>query len=135
VGGWSWKERQYGLQRLMYNGKVTFEMLAVRAKPKGFEIEFTEPIDAGTQLKPDDFLVQQWWYLPTEKYGGPKLDLEKLNITNINISEDRLRVYLEISDLKKGRIVYFRLPENLQSNKGQSLWSSEAWYTLNNIPD
>jgi cytochrome c len=135
VGGWSWKEKQYGLQRLKYNGKVTFEMLAVRAKPKGFEIEFTEPIDAGTQLKPDDFLVQQWWYLPTEKYGGPKLDLEKLNITNINISEDRLRVYLEISDLKKEHKVYFRLPENLQSNRGQSLWSSEAWYTLNNIPD
>ncbi len=43
VGGWSWKEKQYGLQRMKYNGKVTFEMLAVRAKPKGFEIEFTEP--------------------------------------------------------------------------------------------
>lgn len=135
VGGWSWKEKQYGLQRLKYNGKVTFEMLAVRAKPKGFEIEFTEPIDAGIQLKADDFLVQQWWYLPTERYGGPKLDLEKMNISNINISEDRLRVYLEISNMKKEHVVYFRLPEYLQSSAGQSLWSSEAWYTLNNIPD
>lgn len=135
VGGWSWKEKQYGLQRLKYNGKVTFEMLSVMSKPKGFEIEFTEPIDAGTQLKADDFLIQQWWYLPTEKYGGPKLDLEKLNIASLNISGDRLRVYLEIPNLKKEHVVYFRLPDNLQSTRGQSLWSSEAWYTLNNIPD
>ncbi len=134
VGGWSWKEKQYGLQRMTYNGKVTFEMLAVLAKPNGFEIEFTEPMDTGTQLKPDEFLVQQWRYFPTEKYGGPKLDLEKLNITSITISEDRLRVFLEISNLKKEHVVYFRLPEHLQSKSGQSLWSSEAWYTLNNIP-
>jgi cytochrome c len=44
VGGWSWKEKQYGLQRMKYNGKLTFEMLAVRAKPHGFEIEFTDAI-------------------------------------------------------------------------------------------
>ena len=36
VGGWSWKEKQYGLQRMKYNGKPTFEMLAVRAKPQWF---------------------------------------------------------------------------------------------------
>ncbi len=134
VGGWSWKEKQYGLQRMTYNGKVTFEMLAVRAKPNGFEIEFTEPINVGIEIKPDDFLVQQWWYLPTEKYGGPKLDLEKLNITSITISDDRLRVSLEIPNLKEEHVVYFRLPEHLQSISDQSLWSSEVWYTLNKIP-
>ncbi len=134
VGGWSWKEKQYGLQRMTYYGKVTFEMLAVRAKPNGFEIEFTEPINVGIEIKPDDFLVQQWWYLPTEKYGGPKLDLEKLNITSITISDDRLRVSLEIPNLKEEHVVYFRLPEHLQSISDQSLWSSEVWYTLNKIP-
>jgi len=135
VGGWSWKEKQYGLQRMKYNGKLIFEMLAVRAKPTGFEIEFTEPLNEASEIKPGDILVQQWWYLPTANYGGPKMDLEDLKITRINISQDRTRVYLEIPDLKKEHVVYFRLPENLQSTSGQSLWSSEAWYTLNNIPD
>jgi len=135
VGGWSWKEKQYGLQRMKYNGKLTFEMLAVRAKPAGFEIEFTEPINEASEIKPDDILVQQWCYLPTANYGGPKMDLENLKITRINISQDRTRVYLEIPDLKKEHVVYFRLPVNLQSASGQSLWSSEAWYTLNNIPE
>lgn len=135
VGGWSWKEKQYGLQRMKYNGKLTFEMLAVRTKQQGFEIEFTEPLKAGEEITASDFFVQQWWYLPTADYGGPKMDLEKLKVTRANISKDRSRVFLEIPGLKKEHIVYFRLPENLQSASGQSLWSSEAWYTLNNIPE
>jgi cytochrome c len=31
--------------------------------------------------------------------------------------------------------VYFNLSEDLRGEDGQPLWSSEAWYTLNNIPD
>ena len=135
VGGWSWKEKQYGLQRMKYNGKVTFEMLAVRAKPKGFEIEFTESLQTGRVINKTDFLIQQWWYLPTANYGGPKKDLEKLNIKEITISQDRTRVYLEIPGLKKEHVVYFRLGEDLSSVSGKSLWSSEAWYTLNNVPE
>ena len=134
TGGWSWQGRQYGLQRLKYNGKPTFEMLAVRAKPQGFEIEFTRPL-RDEKAQTADFLVQQWWYQPTEKYGGPKMDLETLKVTHMSISEDRTRVYLEIPDLKEKQVVYFRLPEALRSVSGQPLWSSEAWYTLNNIPE
>jgi cytochrome c len=135
VGGWSWKEKQYGLQRMKYNGKLTFEMLSVRAKPHGFEIEFTDAIKEEQNIPATDFLVQQWWYLPTADYGGPKIDLQKLNIRRISISKDRRRVFLEIPGLKKEHIVYFRLPEYMQSASGQLLWSSEAWYTLNNIPE
>lgn len=134
VGGWSWREKQYGLQRMKYNGKTTFEMLAVRAKPKGFEIEFTEALKPGLKISTSDFLIQQWWYLPTPDYGGPKMDLEKLKISRVTLSEDRKRLNLEIPNLKKEHVIYFRLPENFQSSSGQFLWSTEAWYTLNNIP-
>ncbi len=135
VGGWSWKEHQFGLQRLKYNGKSTFEMLAVRAKRHGFEIEFTEPLMKGKELNANDFLIQQWWYLPTPAYGGPKKDLETMKITKLVLSEDRKKIYLEIPKLKKEHIVYFRLPDDLKSSSGQLLWSGQAWYTLNNIPN
>jgi cytochrome c len=55
VGGWSWQEKQYGLQRMQYNGKKTFEMLAVRLKENGFEIELTEPIKENTKVHAEDF--------------------------------------------------------------------------------
>lgn len=134
-GGWSWKNRVAGLQCLKYNGKSTFEMLAVRAKPQGFEIEFTQPLATNLTIKPSDIFIQQWWYLPTEKYGGPKMDLENLSPGKITISPDRTRVYIEIANLKPKHVVYIRLSERLQSSSGQSLWSGETWYTLNQIPN
>jgi cytochrome c len=135
VGGWSWKEKQFGLQRMKYNGKVVFEMLAVRAKPNGFEIEFTEPLDTTREINASAFFVQQWWYQPTSDYGGPKMEPEQLPIRKISLSSDGKRAYFEIRGLKKQHVVYFRLPDDLKSTTGQSLWSSEAWYTLNNIPE
>ena len=120
---------------MKYNGTLTFEMLAVRAKPGGFEIEFTDELKAGQSLPASDFLIQQWWYLPTADYGGPKMDLERMKVTRVTISKDRRRVFLEIPGLKKEHVVYFNLPAYMQSAGRQSLWSSEAWYTLNNIPE
>ena len=135
VGGWSWKENQYGLQKLKYNGKTTFEMLAVRAKPHGFEIEFTEPLAKDARFPEQHLVIEQWRYQGTSAYGGPKLDQKKMKITKTALSADRKRIYLEIPGLKKEHVVYFMLPESLRSERGQSLWSSEAWYTLNNIPE
>jgi cytochrome c len=63
------------------------------------------------------------------------MDLEKLKVIMDTISKDRRRIFLEIPGLKKEHVVYFRLPAYMQSAGGQSLWSSEAWYTLNNIPE
>ena len=134
IGGWSWKEKQYGLQRLKYNGKPVFDMLAVRARPKGFDIELTDAISDSIQISADDILVQQWWYLPTADYGGPKKDLVKLKITSLTLSPDRKHINIEMAGLKEKRVVYIRLPEKLRSSHGQLLWSGETWYTLNKIP-
>jgi len=134
VGGWSWRGGRHGLQRMIYNGKVTFEMLDVKATPTGFEIGFTEPLGADQGNTANDYEIQQWWYLSTERYGGPKKDLEVLEIRAVNVSEDRTRVFLEIPELKSGHVVYFRLGDELRSSSGQNLWSSESWYTLNYIP-
>jgi cytochrome c len=135
VGGWSWKENKYGLQRMKYNGTTAFEMLAVRAKPNGFELEFTEPIKSGGMLQPDDIHIEQWWYLPTANYGGPKLDQQELKVKSITVSSDRRRLLLDLPGLKKEHVIYFRLPADLTSTSDKTLWSTEAWYTLNNIPE
>ncbi len=133
-GGWSWKGTNHGLQRMKYNGKPTFEMLAIRSTPNGFEIEFTESLAEGQGNSPADYAIQQWWYLPTEAYGGPKMDLQSLKVRQVQVSPDRKKVMLIIPGLKKEHVVKFDLNENLRSTNGQELWSSEAWYTLNHIP-
>ncbi|CAN5468423.1 hypothetical protein BH23BAC1_BH23BAC1_23240 [soil metagenome] len=136
TGNWSHIGKfQYGLQRLTFNNKITFEMLAVRAKSNGVEIEFTEPLKAGVGTKASDYNIRQWWYKPTEEYGGPKLDNKELKISAVTLSEDRKRVFLKLSGMKANHVVYIRLNrENLISESDQNLWSTEAWYTMNSIP-
>ena len=134
VGGWSWKGQRHGLQRITYNDRTTFEMLAVKSDNKGFHIEFTEPLSPGHGESVEDYLIQQWWYQPTASYGGPKMDLETLKIKAVTVSPDRKSVHLEIPGLKEGRVVYFLLNHEIVSSKGRQLWSGECWYTLNNIP-
>jgi len=134
TGGWSWKEKQSGLQRLKYNGKPVFDILAIRARPTGFDIELTEPVAPGVEPRAADVSIQQWWYLPTANYGGPKKDLETLPVKTLQLSSDRKHILLEIPGLKEKRVVFFRLPDFLSDEAGRKLWSGEAWYTLNARP-
>lgn len=135
-GNWSHTGKKwYGLQRLAYNGQTTFEMLAVRAKTDGMEIEFTEPLPEGEGFDREDYEVLQWYYQPTENYGGPKMGLEQLPIRSIHISKDRKRVFLELRGMKEGHLVYIHLKKSFISANENELWTTEAWYTLNKIPE
>jgi cytochrome c len=134
-GNWGQTDKLwYGLQRLTYNGTSVFEMLAVRAKSNGMEIEFTEPLAGNDGFNPAEYLVKQWWYKPTIDYGGPKMDEEVLKVSKVTMSEDRKKVFLEIPNLKKEHVVYIHLEKPWVSAQGHSLWTTQAWYTLNKIP-
>ena len=136
VGGWSWKENQYGLEKISYNGKSTFEMLSIKAKPEGFEIEFTEALDQKNfDTVIDKMVLQQYRYEATAAYGGPKLDLVTLKPQEVLLADDGMKIDLKIDGLKENHVVYFNLPVDLKSTNGNALWSSEAWYTLNKIPN
>ena len=72
--------------------------------------------------------------MPTSTYGGPKVDEETLTVTSATLSADRKKVTLKIDGLKPGRVVYVRSPRPFDAQDGESLWSTEAWYTLNKLP-
>ncbi len=124
----------YGLQRMKYNGQSVFEMLAVRAKTNGMEIEFTEPLPEGAGWDSYSYLVKEWWYKPTVNYGGPKMDEETMNVKSATVSADRKKVFLEIPGLKTQHVVYIQLRNLPLSELGHEIWTTEAWYTLNAIP-
>ena len=110
-------------------------MLAVRALPGGFEIEFTEPLAAEAGADPADFEVTQWRYVPTGDYGGPKIDERTLGVRAVDVSDDRRRVRLRIDGLEAGHVIHLALARHLESAGGRTLWSGDAWYTLNALPD
>ncbi len=124
----------YGLQRLKYNNKSTFEMLAIRAKSNGVEIELTEPLRPNEGWSVGNYEVRTWWYKPTKEYGGPKMDHRPLKVLSASVSEDRKKIFLELDGMKDNHIVYVRLKTPFVSDLGHQLWSPEAWYTMNRIP-
>lgn len=135
-GNWSHSGKHwYGLQRLKYNGKPTFEMLAVRAKSNGMEIELTQPLAEGFGSSPDEYEIQQWRYQPTANYGGPKLDLTPMRPKTVHISADRKKIFLELDGLLEEHVVYLHLPYSWTNTEDEPIWSTEAWYTLNRIPE
>ena len=128
------KKLWYGLQRLKYNGKSAFEMLAIRAKTNGIEIEFTEALKPGEGWNPASYDIEQFYYLPTPEYGGPKRDLKKLKVKSASVSSDRKKVFLELDGMKSGHVVYVHLAKPFVSEMGHQIWTTEAWYNMNSIP-
>jgi len=135
TGNWGQEGKErFGLQKLTYTGKPTFEMLAVRAMTNGVEIEFTQPIAEGVGEAPREYMVDMFRYQPTAEYGGPKLDETQLPVRSVTLSRDRKKAFLELQGMKPGRVVHVRLDSGIASANGLPLWSTEAWYTLNRIP-
>jgi hypothetical protein len=126
---------KYGLQKLTPNGTSTFDVLAMRATATGFEMEYTQPLSTATAAAiASAYRVKQWRYVPTASYGGPKVDEQTLTVGSATVSADRRKVTLAVNGLQTGRVVHVRSPRPFTSDSGQSLWSTEAWYTLNAIP-
>lgn len=128
---------QFGLERLTYNGNIPFEMLAIRAKSNGLEIEFTKPLRIGDGTHPDDYIVQQWYFSWSgdEQSSQQKKDLENLIIHSVTLSDDRTRTFLELDGMKKEHVYYVQLQPTFLSEDNEQLWSNEGWYTLNKFPD
>jgi cytochrome c len=135
TGNWGQEGKEkFGLQKIKYNGKSTFEMLAVRAKTNGMEITLTEPLAPSDGNYPSDYAVSQWTYTPTNEYGGPKINPGKLPVKSVTVSRDRKKVFLELEGMKEGYVVYIKCATGTRSADGDTMWSTEAWYTLNKIP-
>ena len=64
----------YGLQKLVWNGKIPFEMKTVKAKPDGFEIEFTQPVDRKRASDVDSYEITSFTYKYGHEYGSPVIN-------------------------------------------------------------
>jgi hypothetical protein len=78
----------------------------MRAITGGFELEYTKPVsDATAAQLAARYRAEQWRYVPTPAYGGPKTDEETLSVTSATLSSDKLKVTLKLSGLKPGRVL------------------------------
>jgi hypothetical protein len=135
-GNWGQEGKlSYGLQKLTPNGTNTFDMRSMSATRDGFRITYTQPLSTETIEKlAEAYELEQWRYVATPAYGGPKVDEETLEVTSAEVSRDHRTVTLTVDGLKPDRVVHLRSPRPFAAQSGEELWSTEAWYTLNTIP-
>ncbi|MFJ9037246.1 family 16 glycoside hydrolase [Streptomyces sp. NPDC102406] len=135
-GNWGQEGKlRFGLQKLTPNGGNTFDIKEMRAVPGGFDLEYTQPLSPETAADlAERYTAEQWRYTPTSDYGGPKIAEERLAVRSATLADGGRTVKLRLDGLKPGRVVHLRSPRPFASASGETLWSTEAWYTLNELP-
>lgn len=123
----------YGLQRLEWTGQIPFEMKTVQARPDGFEVEFTKPVDVKSAKNPMSWELSTFTYQYHHNYGSPVINEGNRVIKAIAISPDRLKVRLVLDSLKLGYIHEINAGGVLSQDR-YTLLHTFGYYTLNQIP-
>ncbi len=125
----------FGLQRLVWNGKMPFEVKAIRAMPDGFELEFTKTVDENTARDAASYHLKTFTYEYHHEYGSPVIDQGECAIKAIEVSQDRMKVRLVVEGTKKGYIHEIEVNGVLSDTDNSPVLHPTGYYTLNRIPD
>ena len=125
--------KPFALQRLVWTGKNPFEIREMSARPDGFELTFTEPVDATTAADPASYKMESYTYIYQASYGSPEVDQTKPTVTSATVSSDGLHVRLVLSELAEGHVHELHAA-GVKSKAGSPLLHDAAYYTLFYIP-
>ena len=125
--------KAYSMQRLDWTGVVPFEIREINAKPNGFVLKFTKPVDLAIASNPDVFQLKTFTHIYQQGYGSPEVDQTVPKVVNATVATDGMSVHLEVDGLVQGHVHDFFLPD-MRSSENEDLVHSSAYYTLNEIP-
>ncbi len=133
--GWgSAGDANEGLQRLVWNKEAPFEMRTVKAKPDGFEIEFTKPVDKKSAEDLTSYMISSFTYKYFPVYGSPPVKAMEHEILGVEVSEDGRKVRIAINDPQQYHIHRISLLGIREAVNSHELVHTDAYYTLNEIP-
>ena len=132
--GWSsLGPASYGLQRLVWTGKIPMEIKEMRAQPDGFELVFTKPVDKQTASDLNSYALSSHTYRYQSQYGSDEILEQPLRITSADVSADGYRVRLMAGPLRQ-HFVHSLNAKGVRSIEGEKILHANAYYTLNRIP-
>jgi hypothetical protein len=136
-GGWI-PERESGIQKISYNGKVPMEVYMMSVTSTGFDLTFTKSLDKSPATGKSNYKLRRYRYEYKKKDinegidVAPQVDIKDVPVTDIKLSSDAKKVSLSISDLQPGFIYELTLGE-IKSSDGEALHNKLVCYTLNKL--
>jgi glucose/arabinose dehydrogenase len=127
-----WVRGSAGLVRVTFTGETPFDIKSMSLTKSGFDITFTKPIDKTISADAKTWSLLHWHLIYHKDYGSPEADKEPAKITAIKVSDDGLRVSLELDEVRTGK-VYDLTINNLKSADGGELRNKNAYYTVNRL--
>ena len=129
VGG-----KSSALQRLVWTGKVPFEVKEIRAEPDGFEFVFTQAVDPQTAGSPASYAIETYTYIYQSGYGSDEVDKTTPVVRSVTLAGDHMSARLVIDGLVEGHVHEMHFA-GVRSATGEALLHDAAYYTLNAMPE
>ena len=121
-----------GIQRIRWKGKTPLEVADMKLTSTGFDLTFTQPLDAATATEAANYSFRRYFYEYHEAYGSKQFDVQPVPVSAARLSADGRTVSLTLAELKPGYIYELELGP-LQSTSRQRLQSRLLCYTLNRL--
>ena len=126
--------KRYALDRVVWTGKTPFEILEMRIKKDGFELEFTKPVDKKTAESLESYEMKTHTYIFQGKYGSPRVDASTPSIKTAKLAKDGKTVRLVIEGMQRGHVHELKSGGVRSKEENHPLLHDMAYYTIWNFP-
>ena len=128
VGG-----QPFGLQRVVWTGRVPPEIHSMCITPTGWDVHFTLPVDKAKAASAATYFLESYTYHHWSTYGSPEIDKKENAITAIRVSADGKTVSIDVPKRDKQHVFHLQL-KGLTTADGTPLLHADAYYTMNETP-
>lgn len=133
--GWgSTGKEAFGLEKLIYTGKIPFEMKTVKAMPDGFEIEFTKQVTKVSAENVNNYDISSYTYKYHPVYGSPMVNIAENPVRGSKLAADGKTVRIVVDGLREGYIHEIKPMGVKSAEENLAVLHGSAYYTLNSIP-
>lgn len=139
LGGAGAAGKGLGLARISAPGAADFEVKSVKALADGFELTFTQPVEAASAAKAAGYEVAQLSYQHDvgpgveHDFEGTANKTSALQVSAVSVSSDGLSARLTVPSLRAGFVTSVRAA-GVRSAAAQPLHHDTFFYTLNQLP-
>lgn len=131
--GWGSRgPRSESLERVRWTGKTPFAIQTMRARPDGFRLTLTKPVDPES-IDLSKITMKSYTYRLHAAYGSAEMDTKELVVSAARSGPDARTFDLVVEGLREGYVHELKLV-GVRDADGVPLLHEDAYYTLIHRP-